>query len=146
MNTLSSLLDFIGNWGVVKTFTPHLYDYNTYKRALGNGKYFKIGKLVVGTICAYNADLSGINTMVQFRNLPVEEVWGGNSYIAQLSRNISVVQGDSYYIYLRPNVTSSDFSTPSNVGILSVLFVGVGGVIRSIFNVFRPHTLGKGVA
>lgn len=103
--------------GELKTWTPKLYDYNTYKRDLPAQKYVKVNKLYVmfleGTF-----DFSDISTMIQIRNLPCQTCVGGSIFLgslreASLSKGIRI-QGDVNMAYPRPNVISSDFGTASS--------------------------------
>lgn len=107
-------------------WTPHIYDLNTYKRAIANkGSYAKIGCLVVAIVDLSNSDLSGISTMLQIRNLPMDYVIGGTVYFGDLT-----AQGADYtfqaapYVYFRPNITSSKFSNPSKIGNTSLMIIG----------------------
>ena len=112
----SEIDDLIADFAV-KTWTPKLYDYNTYKRDLPAQKYVKVNKLYVmfleGTF-----DYSDISTMIQIRNLPCQTCVGGCIFLgslreASLSKGIRI-QGDGAAAYPRPNVISSDFGTASS--------------------------------
>jgi hypothetical protein len=98
----------------VKTWTPKIYDYLTYKRDAPAQKYVKIGGLYVmfmeGTF-----DFSDISTMIQIRNLPCTTCVGGTIYMAGLVDNTkgNRIQGDGNIAYPRPNVISSDLSPSS---------------------------------
>ena len=112
----------IGNW------TPHIYDYNTLIRSMtvNCGTYIKIGKFCVAAINASNVNLSGINTMLQIRNLPMNTVIGGNLYIGNMSGNAATItiQLTGGTVLFRPNITSSQFSNPSNVGYFTAMIIG----------------------
>lgn len=110
----------------LKTWTPKLYDYQTYLRDLPNGYYLQIGRFVIASVNTNAADLSGISTMMQIRNLPMDFAYGGNVYIANLSdqgASRTIQAGESFLI--RPNLISSAMSTPASPGWVSMLIIGV---------------------
>jgi len=111
------------------TWTPQLYDYNTYKRDLTPQPYFKIGNFCIMFIWLDNINYSNIDTMVQFRNLPYNCI-GGTIYLATLKRESraaskgTFIQGSGTRAYVRENVTSSDFGDPVNSGVTDVILFG----------------------
>lgn len=113
------------------TWVPHIYDYDTYKRTIpGTQSYIKIGKFVVATINSNQVDLTGISTMLQIRNLPMDFVYGGSVYIAGIKDGTSgaseTIQA-SNYVYLRPNIQSGKLNgdgAPGSVGWVTMLLLG----------------------
>lgn len=103
---------------LTKSWTPHLYDNTSYVRDLSNGLYVKIGRLVIAFYSSASTNLSGISTMLQIRNLPMTTVYGGSVYFGELqqqsSANSVYVQSGTSYLYARPNVKSSNFSSASS--------------------------------
>lgn len=119
--------DMIADFAV-KTWTPQIYDLNTYKRDAPAQKYVKIGGLYVmfmeGTF-----DFSGISTMLQIRNLPCNICAGGTLYFggftaAAENTKGNRVQGDGNVVYPRPNVISTDFGNPSSAVTNEFVFFG----------------------
>lgn len=109
-------------------WTPQLYDLDTFKRNLGNGNYFKIGKFVVATLYVENPDLSGISTMMQIRNVPMDFVTGGMFYLAALTSGNGAnqtIQGTTGKVYFRPNIVSTQLSNQTAPGIFSMTIFGV---------------------
>lgn len=114
--TINGNMDIIDNacdFGM-KSWTPHLYDLNSYVRDLANGGYIKIGRWVIAYYSSQGANLSGVSTMIQIRNLPMDVILGGNAYFASLQQSQYThpvyVQSGTTYLYLRPNIKSSEFS------------------------------------
>lgn len=123
----SEIDDLIADFAV-KTWTPKIYDYNTYKRDAPAQKYVKIGGLYVmfmeGTF-----DFSDILTMISIVNLPCSTCVGGTVFMGDLkSAAINTkgnrIQGDGGAAYLRPNVISSDFNTPASAPRNKFVFFG----------------------
>lgn len=108
------------------TFTPKLYDYETYLRDMPTSEYIKIDKLVVASISCQNFDFSGINTMLQVRNLPMDTVLGGTFYMGAITGEggTRTIQATGVGGYIRPNLKSSDISNPTSVGVATFLFIG----------------------
>lgn len=107
---------------------PHLYDYQTKVRELRQGEYFKIGNFVFALLYADGPDLSGISTMMQIRNVPMNMVMGGSFYLAALNGNGSnhAIQGAAGSVYFRPNITSSQLSNPTSPGVFTLIIFGMG--------------------
>lgn len=113
------------------TWTPKIYDLNTYVRdANHEGVYLKIGKFAVyifttpdSSVNQYE-NLSGINTMLQFRNFPYPiTVTGGSVFINGIPNNYLNIQGAIFNsLYIRPNVKSSDFTDSTKVACSFVVF------------------------
>ncbi len=112
----------------VKTWTPKIYDYLTYKRDAAEQKYIKIGSLYVmfmeGTF-----DFSDISTMLIILNLPCTTCVGGTIFMGGLKTSVvntkgNRVQGDGKGAYPRPNVISSDFDSPSSAPRNKFVFFG----------------------
>lgn len=114
---------------IAGTWTPKLYDYETYKRDLTQQAYFKIGNFYVMFIYQSNIDYSGITTMVQYRNLPCTNCIGGTVYLqgrkGSIAKDIGAyIQGSSNRAYVRENIVSTDFSNPTSSGITNVVLFG----------------------
>jgi len=133
MDLIDSACDFYRH-----SWTPQLYDLNTYVRELPTENvyvgYFKIGRIVFAYYSG-TCDLSGVSTMLQIRNLPMNVVLGGSAYFAALNQNGTtvsglnlvrsvIVQGGTSYLYIRPNITSAEFSSASSTG-FSFMIIGV---------------------
>lgn len=120
--------DLISSMSASKTWTPHLYDYNTKLREFANaGRYLKFGKICIAWIQVNNLNFSGITQMMQIRNLPCNVILGGSLYFAGLKSGagaLQTIQMDSALL-IRPNVVSSDFTDPSNPGWTTIFFIGV---------------------
>lgn len=129
MDLVDTLNTKINNMSSVNTWVPHLYDYNTKLRELSNGtgKYVKIGGVFICVFYGANYDFSGINTMMQIRNIPCDLVLGGSLYIDRLegSGGTTTMQAADTRVYFRPNITSARISQPSNPGYTSCFFVGL---------------------
>lgn len=98
----------------VKTWTPKIYDLNTFKRDAPAQKYIKIGALYVmfmeGTF-----DFSDITTMLNIKNLPCNYCVGGTLYFGSLldaAKGLRV-QGLNNEALPRPNIISTDLGSPS---------------------------------
>lgn len=114
---------------IAGTWTPKLYDYETYKRDLTPQVYFKIGNFYVMFIYQSNVDYSGITTMVQYRNLPCTACIGGTIYLQGRKQSIakdigSFIQGSGTKAYARENIVSTDFANPSSSGITNAVLFG----------------------
>lgn len=129
--TVSDLVAQLANGIEFGEWTPHVYDLNTYKRATPHtGVYFHVGKLWVlayetydgGTAC----DLSGITTMLQIRNFPVNgiNIIGGVFDIDQVAtvNNHYIQAAIENRIYFRPNVLSTAFTDATNVKMSFIVF------------------------
>lgn len=105
------------------TWTPHIYDLNTYVRnATYQGQYIKAGNIIILTystpdVAGAGEDFSGINTMLQYRNLPYSAtiVGGSTSFTNDLGDYHSIQAGIFGRVYFRPNIKSSDFSDATKV-------------------------------
>ena len=108
-----------------KTFTAHVYD-NTIKIGeIPNCEYWKIGSLYVISIYASDFNYT-FETMLQIRNLPCKNIFGGSLYIANLADKGAnyTIQGSNItsatsYAYVRPNFAGSITS-----GVFSMFLVG----------------------
>ena len=114
---------------IAGTWTPQLYDYETYKRDLTSQVYFKIGNFYVMFIYQSNVDYSGITTMIQFRNLPCTACIGGTVYLQGRKTTIAkdvgaYIQGSGTKAYVRENTVSTDFANPSSSGITNAVLFG----------------------
>ena len=91
------------------TWTPKLYDYNTFKQDLPSQPYYKIGNLYIMFIRIASFPTTTFNTMIQIRNAPCSLVYGGTVYCgaAQDSGGSWVIQGSTGLAYLRPNFTGT---------------------------------------
>ena len=87
------------------TWTPKLYDYETYKRDMPLQTYIKIGRLYVLFLLESPFQSTAFNTMIQIRNTPCPHIWGGTVYVATIAGQGGTwtVQGSGSNIYLRPN-------------------------------------------
>lgn len=120
--------------GTMKSWTPQIYDYETYKRDFPTttetiSKYVEIGNFVVAFFIGNSSsqpDLSGISTMLQIRNLPMSVVAGGMIYIGALAgvRELVIQAVQAPQIYIRPNLKSSEFSNPAAPGIVTFVVFG----------------------
>lgn len=123
--SIQNLSDLLFETG---TFTPQLYDYNTYVRDMPSANYYKLGSLVVaiGHYGDTGVNLSGISTMIQIRNLPMHP-FGGVLYIASLSgngANQTFQYGGPSIAYIRPNLVSSSITNASSPGVVSFTLIG----------------------
>ena len=87
------------------TWTPKIYDLDTYKRDMPTQTYIKIGRLYVLFLYENPFQSTVFNTMIQIRNSPCPHLMGGTVYVASLSSagGTWTVQGSGYNILLRPN-------------------------------------------
>ena len=107
----------------LKSWTPKLYDMDTYKRDMPSSYYWKIGSLYIMTVSATNFDFSGVSTMIQIRNMPCTYCIGGTVFLQGLTSTAKSalkgiwIQGTQTNskgaAYVRENVISSDFSNAS---------------------------------
>lgn len=111
---VSDLNNEIGAIGELKTWTPQIYDLDTFKRNAAAQSYIKIGKLYVmfmeGTF-----DFSGITTILEIRNLPCQYCVNGAIFLGNLKTAVqndvgNTVQGSGNIALIRPNVVSTDFN------------------------------------
>jgi hypothetical protein len=109
------------------TWTPHLYDLNTFVRALPDQLYWRCGKIVVARLWGNNINFSGVNTMIQIRNCPMGFIAGGSVYIGALSKGgaDTTIQAATEGVYLRPNITSASFTDAANPGWVSMMLIGI---------------------
>ena len=118
----------LNEYGKLKTWTPHIYDSTTYKRTMTTGYYIQFGSFVIAWVNSTSTDLSGISTMLQIRNLPCNDILGGEIYFGQLNQTSFSkpykIQPYTSYVYPRPNVTSNDFSTPASAGFMGMIIFG----------------------
>lgn len=87
------------------SWTPKLYDYNTFKQDLPSQVYFKIGNYYVMLIRLAAFPTTTFETMIQIRNLPCANVDGGTVYASNVSGQGGnwTIQGSGSAAYLRPN-------------------------------------------
>lgn len=87
------------------TWTPKIYDYETYRRDMAPQVYIKIGRLYVLFLAENPFQSTTFNTMIQIRNSPCPHMYGGMVYVATVSGQGGTwtVQGSNSNIYLRPN-------------------------------------------
>lgn len=93
------------------TWTPHLYDYETFKYSMGTQEYLKIDKLYICFWYFRMPASTTISTMLQVRNLPFSSgwVWGGQMYMANVAGQFGdkTIQASDVAVYLRPNYTGT---------------------------------------
>lgn len=93
------------------TWTPKLYDNNTFKQDLASQVYYKIGKFYVMFIYLAAFPNTTFSTMIQIRNCPCSQVIGGSVYCAAASGvgqgGSWTIQGGSGTVFLRPNYTGT---------------------------------------
>ena len=107
----------------LKTWTPKLYDFDTYKRDFPTSYYIKIGSIYIMFIATSNFNFSGVSTMIQIRNLPCSNCIGGTVFLQGLTSTakdankgfwIQGTQDGSHGVaYVRDNVVSTDFGNAS---------------------------------
>jgi len=128
IKTKMDLADAINtNLTTWKTWTPKIYDNDTLLRTWVDGKYIEIGKFVFAYMYGNDQSLANINTMFQIRDIPMNVVIGGAIYIEKLSGyggTLAVQGGSSEKIYFRPNIISSQISTPTTPGYISFWCIG----------------------
>ena len=110
------------------SWTPHIYDNQTFVRNAPSLDYYKIGRLVIAYGTSDSWDLSGISTMFIIKNLPagMHYVMGGSLYIAaaQNSGANIAIQGTAQSVYFRPNQTSTTLGGNSP-GWVSFMIIGI---------------------
>ena len=95
------------------TWTPKLYDADTYIKDLAPQPYYKIGNLVFSQVVANIGNSVTFSAMLQIRNLPAPKVLMGTfSGIDPLTwEDVAdhYLQGNVYNgrIYIRPNLTGT---------------------------------------
>ena len=64
--------------------------------------------------------------MMQIRNVPMDVIISGTIYIASMSGQAGdhTIQTSSIGAYIRPNITSSNMSSPSTPGWVSITLFG----------------------
>ena len=108
------------------TFTPHLYDFDTYLGSLGTQTYIKVGKLYFFSINIKMTNTYNISTMLQIRNFPCKYILGGNVYYAGTTGQLgdrTIQTADYYAAIIRPNFTGS---FGGGNAIFSAFLVGMG--------------------
>lgn len=119
LNTLKSLIDSKSSYEH-GFWTPHIYDYTTYKRALGSQQYWKIGDIYFLWIYESNVPSTSIATMLQIRNFPCSWILGGVEYPFGPNQGAGeTVQSSNVGVYFRPNITGTIS------GIFTALLIGV---------------------
>lgn len=105
------------------TWTPKIYDYETYRRDMAPQVYIKIGRLYVLFLYENPFQSTTFNTMIQIRNSPCPHISGGTVYVASASGagGTWTVQGSNTNIYLRPN-----YQGTLNGGLFQGVFFGYG--------------------
>lgn len=104
------------------SWTPKVYDMDTFIRNWDNGRWIQIGDVKIAYMLQNNQSLASINTMLQIKNVPMTQVIGGGIYIGHMaSQGASMtVQGAANSIFFRPNFVSSQVSgDPSMPGVVS---------------------------
>lgn len=120
----------ISNIGVKGTWTPKIYDVDTYKTDIpGNQYYVKIGDLYIMFIDG-TFDYSNITTAVEIKNLPCNNCIGGTIYLGGLKQAAigvvgNTVQGVGNAAVFRPNVVSDNFVTPGAAPNNRIVLFGV---------------------
>lgn len=115
LNTLNSKFS-TGYW------YPHIYDYDTKLWEIGPNYYFKIGDLYFVYLNARLSASYTFGTMLQIRNLPCQNIMGGNIYCNGVTESFGdrTIQSSGIGVYVRPNFTGT---LPSN-SLMSGLFIG----------------------
>lgn len=105
------------------TWTPKLYDYETYKRDMPPQTYIKIGRLYVLFLLESPFQSTAFNTMIQIRNSPCPHIFSGTVYVSTVAGagGTWAVQGDGSNIYLRPN-----YQGTISGGVFQGVFFGFG--------------------
>ena len=103
------------------TWTPQLYDNNTFVRNLPTASYVRNGNLwlLYARYGSNEYDLSGVSTMLQIRGLPVTgQVISGQIYMGGLTGQGGdrTLQQTSNAIWFRPNIT---YVSGMNAGVMS---------------------------
>lgn len=131
---IKTAIDGVAAMNASTTWTPKLYDFDTYKRDLpGYAFWTNLGRIKIAyyfNTSSAPLDLSGISTMMQIRTVPFNDVLGGLIYFSAFdqtgSKQPHVIQQSVHgEIFIRPNVVSSMFSTPSDAGSITVIVFGV---------------------
>lgn len=110
------------------TWTPQLYDNNTFLRNFPTQRYWKLGHLYILTINIMPADafdFTGITTNMVIKGSPCQNLQTGiifNQYIPSDSSKGKNIQGYNDIIYLRDNLTSADMSTQYNLSFKLIVF------------------------
>lgn len=103
------------------TWTPKLYDYNTYLKDLPSQSYYKIGNFYICRLYLSAFPETTFKTMIQIRNLPCISIGSSPVYAATSNGqggNWTTQPADTA-IYLRPN-----FVGTISGGIFNVLIFG----------------------
>lgn len=114
-------------WGKIVIFeqgkwTAHIYDYNTKLFEVGNQDYYKVGSIYIMTLNISTFPETTFSTMIQIRNLPCNNVVGGNLYLARgTNEGVCTLQGFvGARVYPRPNIKGT-----INGGICTGMFIGI---------------------
>ena len=104
------------------TWTSHIYDYETKLFEVGNQTYYKIGNIYIITLNISAFPAMTLSTMLQVRNLPCNQVVGGNLYLAGgPNSGVSTLQGFvGARVYPRPNIKGAVIA-----GICTGMFIGI---------------------
>lgn len=98
------------------TWTPHIYDLNTYKNSFTSNstRYARIGNIVIYWFNSNGFPTTTISTMLQIRNMPTfgystVGILGGTLYYAGDSNQFGnkTIQIAENSIYVRPNWTGT---------------------------------------
>ena len=109
------------------TWTPHLYDYTTYRMAGPTSYYYKIGPIVIATIfmdwLTTDYGTLTLSSMLIIKNFPFNcWCWGGNIFVrGSINQTVVNIQATTNQAYIRPNVTGS--MTKANNGHISGFFI-----------------------
>lgn len=131
---IKTAIDGVAAMKATNTWTPKLYDFDTYKRDLpGYAFWTDLGRIKIAYYfngASTPLDLSGVSTMMQIRGVPFNDVLNGIIYFSDFdikgSKPPHVIQQTSNgAVHIRPNVTASMFPTPSNAGYINVIIFGV---------------------
>lgn len=107
------------------SFTPHIYDNNTYLGSLGSQTYIKVGKMYFFQIYKTITETYNISTMLQIRNFPCKYIFGGSVYYSGITGQFgdkTIQPSDSYAALIRPNFTGSIGGN----GVFCAFLVGMG--------------------
>ena len=105
----------------INTWTPKLYNVDTYVRDLPTAYYVNMGRYYIfyGSYAGNSYSLQGVSSMLQIRGFPViGTVIGGQIYIAGLTGNGGdrTVQISTLGAYFRPNIV---YSSGIDSGVMS---------------------------
>ena len=105
-------------------WTPKLYDYNTYKKDFPQQDYFYLNGLYIIMINLFGYDNysygNDISTMIQIRNAPCSSVVSGIIYTNDFNNSEPLqIQGSSNWIYIRPNMKSSNVTQCDRLAIVA---------------------------